>query len=61
VAFQAFVGLLGAWPWTQIKDQAAVGPTMNRRRLLRELEASADYQQAFVQPKLAAVPDQPQA
>jgi hypothetical protein len=39
-AYQAFLGLRSAWPWT--KDQsAAVGPRMNKLRLVREVSSGA--------------------
>jgi hypothetical protein len=56
-AFQAFLGLLQAWPWTK-SDQAGVGPAVNRKRLLRALETSADAQKAFEDhaPQLTLIP-----
>lgn len=39
VAFQAFLGLRQAWPWTK-SDQSGVGPAVNRERLIRAIDVT---------------------
>jgi hypothetical protein len=53
-AFSTFLGLLRAWPWTKGADKGAVGPAVNRKRLLRALEVS-EPAQPLIQPSLEVV------
>ncbi len=42
LAYQAFLGLRQAWPWTKGQQSGIVGPRMNRVRLAKELSAGEE-------------------
>lgn len=53
MAFEAFLGLRQAFPWTK-SDQAGVGPSVNRTRLIRAMEVTP---QQLIHPPLEVVKD----